>query len=102
MAVTGTLSFGDITGLEFVSTTRDVKGIHTEQWRYSSISLTSALDGGGWSTPLPGRFTPGKDPVTIVQEAEGALGPVWTGAENLALTGIRSPNRQSVASRYTD
>ena len=21
---------------------------------------------GGWSTPLPGRFTPGKDPVPIV------------------------------------
>jgi len=29
-------------------------------------SLTSALDGGGWSTPRPGRFTPGKHPVPIV------------------------------------
>ena len=29
--------------------------------RYSStLSLTSALDGGGWSTPRPGRFIPGK------------------------------------------
>jgi len=28
--------------------------------------LTSALDGGGWSTSRPGRFTPGKDPVPIV------------------------------------
>ena len=27
------------------------------------ISLTSALDGYGWSRPRPGRFTPGKDPV---------------------------------------
>jgi len=26
-----------------------------------NISLTSALDGSGWSTPRPGRFTPGKD-----------------------------------------
>jgi len=35
--------------------------------RYSSThSLTSALDGGGWSTPRPGRFIPGKDPVPIV------------------------------------
>jgi hypothetical protein len=25
----------------------------------STLSLTSALDGGGWSTPRPGRFTPG-------------------------------------------
>jgi hypothetical protein len=26
----------------------------------STLSLTSALDGGGWSTPNHGRFTPGK------------------------------------------
>jgi hypothetical protein len=49
----------------------------------STLSLTSALDEGGWSTPRPGRFTPGKDPVPIVQEAGWATGPVWTGAENL-------------------
>jgi hypothetical protein len=49
----------------------------------------------GWvfsSTPRP-YFTPGKDPVPIVQEAGWALGPVWTGAEILATTGIRSPDR---------
>ena len=39
----------------------------------------------------PAAFTPGKDPVPIVQEAEWASGPVWIGAENLAPTGIRSP-----------
>jgi hypothetical protein len=33
------------------------------------LFLTSALDGGGWSTPRPGRFIPGNDPVPIVQEA---------------------------------
>jgi hypothetical protein len=27
-------------------------------------SLTSALDGGGWSAPRPGRCTPGKRPST--------------------------------------
>ena len=43
-------------------------------------------------TPRP-LFTPGKDPVPIVQEAGWAPGPVWTGAENLAPTGIRSPYR---------
>jgi hypothetical protein len=38
--------------------------------RYSStLSLTSALDEGRWSTPRPGRFTPGKEtPVRIIQE----------------------------------
>jgi hypothetical protein len=59
----------------------------------STLSLTSALDGGGWSTPRSGRFTPGNDPVPIVQEAGWAPRPVWTGAENLAPTGIRSPDR---------
>jgi len=37
----------------------------------------------GWvvrSTPRP-HFTPGKDPVPILQEAGWAPGPVWTGAE---------------------
>jgi len=38
-------------------------------------------------------FTPWKDPVPIVQEAGWAPGPVWTGAENLAPTGIRSLDR---------
>jgi len=40
------------------------------------------------ATPRP-LFTPGKDPVPIVQEAGGgASGPDWTGVENLAPTGI--------------
>ena len=49
----------------------------------------------GWGvsvTPRP-LFTPGKDPVRIVQEAGWAPGPVWTGAENLAPTGVWSPDR---------
>ena len=43
-------------------------------------------------TPRP-PFTPRKDPVPIVQEAGWAPGPVWTRAENLAPTGIQSPDR---------
>jgi len=39
------------------------------------------------------HLTPGKDPVPILQEAGWASGPVWTGAENLAPIGIRSPDR---------
>jgi len=52
--------------------------------------MTTALEGVS-VTPLP-LFTLGKDPVPIVQEAGWAPGPVWTGAENLAPTGIRSPD----------
>jgi len=44
--------------------------------------------------PLP-LFTLGKDPVPIVQEAGWAPGPVWTGAGNLASTGIRFLDRPS-------
>jgi hypothetical protein len=45
-------------------------------------------------TPRP-LFTPGKDQLPIVQEAGWAPGPVWTGVENLAPIGIRSPDRPS-------
>jgi hypothetical protein len=56
--------------------------------------MTTALEGGEWSASHPERFyTPGKDPVPILQEAGWAPGPVWTGAENLAPTRIRSPDR---------
>ena len=51
----------------------------------------------GWGvsvTPRP-LFTPWKVPVPIAQEAGWAPRPVWTGAENLAPTGIRSPDRPS-------
>jgi hypothetical protein len=47
---------------------------------------------GWWSAPHPSCFTPGKDPVPIVQEAVWAPGPVWTCAKVLAPTGIRSPD----------
>jgi hypothetical protein len=45
---------------------------------------TSALEGGRWSAPRHGRFTSGKDPVPIVQEARWAPAPVWACAKNLA------------------
>jgi hypothetical protein len=61
-------------------------------------SCTLFLDLGtrrGWEvrvTPRP-LSTPERDPVPIVQEAGWAPGQVWTGAENLASTGIRFPDR---------
>ena len=57
----------------------------------------------GWvvnATPRP-LYT-GKDPVPIVQEAGWASGPVWTGAENVAPTGIRSPDRPVRSECHTD
>ena len=67
----------------------------------STLSLTSALDGRGWSTPRPDIIAPGIDPAPIVQEAVWALWPVWTDTENLPppppIPGPSSP----LASRYT-
>ena len=48
----------------------------------------------GWvvsSTPRP-HFTPGKDPVSILQEAAWAAGPVWTGGKS-------RPHRASIPDR---
>jgi len=48
----------------------------------------------GWvasSTPRP-HFTPGKDPVPILQEAGWAPGPVWTGGKS-------RPHRYSIPDR---
>jgi len=42
--------------------------------------------GFAWSTPSPGRFTPGEDSVPIAPKAGCAPGPVWKGADNLAPT----------------
>jgi hypothetical protein len=48
----------------------------------TTLSLTSAPEGGMWLKPRLGRST---------HEARWAPGPVWTGAENLAPTRIQSP-----------
>jgi hypothetical protein len=63
--------------------------------RYSStLSLTLALDGGVDVTPWP-LYPREIYPVPFVREVGWAPGPVCTGAENLAATGIRSPDRSA-------
>jgi len=59
-------------------------------------SMTAALEGGERSAarPAPPHFTPGKNPVPILQEAEWATGPVWTG-------GRSRPHRDSIPDRPT-
>ena len=49
--------------------------------------------GVGGQHHAPAALPPVKTRCPIVQEAGWAPGPVWTGAENLAPTGIRSPDR---------
>jgi len=58
------------------------------------LFLDHVTRSGEGSASRPGSsLPPRKDTVPIVQEAVLAPGPVWTGAENLATTEIRSPNR---------
>jgi hypothetical protein len=49
----------------------------------------------GWwvSVTVPAALYHRKKPVPIVQEAVWATETVWTGVENIAPTGIRSPDR---------
>jgi hypothetical protein len=49
------------------------------------------------SAPRPGRFTPGKDLVLIVQEVGWAPELVWASAKNLVPTGIRFPDHPALS-----
>ena len=46
------------------------------------------------ATPRP-LYPQENAPISIVKEAGWAPGPVWTGADNHAHTGIPSPDRQA-------
>jgi len=55
--------------------------------------MTAALEGAEWSAARPGRtLPPGKDSVSILQEAGWASGPVWKG-------GKCRPHRDSIPDR---
>ena len=58
---------------------------------YSKPFTISALKGCGWSAHHD-HFTWGENPVLIIQEAEWALGLVWSDREHLASTEFQSPD----------
>jgi len=68
---------------------------------YSSTpSLTSALDDdGGWSTPHPDRFNPGKH---YPRSLGTMAGPVCTGAKKTPPPGFDPRTVQPVASLYME
>jgi hypothetical protein len=72
--------------------------------RYSSIlSLTLALDEGGWSTPRPGRFTPGKETrYPLYRRLDGSQGRFGRVRKTSPPLGFDPRTVQPVASRYTD
>ena len=68
------------------------EGPEDEQRYSSTLSLTSALDWGGCSTPRPGRPTPGKETrYPLYRRMDGPQGRSERVRKNLAPTGIRSP-----------
>ena len=57
--------------------------------------------GVGGQRHAPTALLPGKKPGAHLEKAGWAPGPVWTGEENLASTGIRSPGwRKLEFNRY--
>ena len=65
-------------------------------WRHiSTLSLTSSLDVGEWSTPCRGLFVPGKrQPLPNSHKVEWTSGSIRRGTEHyLPLAGVRTPSR---------
>ena len=78
-------------------------GPEGEQSYNSTLSLTSVLDGSGWSAPRPGRFTPRKETrYPLYRRMGGPKGRSGRLGSILPPTGIRYPTFQAVAGRYTD
>ena len=71
----------------------DHKGPEGEQMYSSTLPSTSALDGTGGQHHAPAALPPGKTRCSLYRRLGGPQGPVWTSAENLAPTRIRSQDR---------
>jgi len=63
------------------------------RYTHSLHSLTLALREVGGQRHTPPALPPGKRLGTHLQEAGWGPGPLWTGAENFAHTGLRTPDR---------
>jgi len=73
-------------------------------WSYSStLALTSAPDEGGWSTPCPGHFNPGKKTrYRFNRSLRGVPECVGRVRKILPPPGFDPWTVQPLASRYTD
>jgi hypothetical protein len=69
----------------------------------STLSLTLALDRGGWSTTRPGRFTPGKETrYPMYRKLGGPQGRSGRLRKISPPPGFDPRTVKPVASRYTD
>ena len=70
---------------------------------YSTLSLTSAVDRGGWSTPHPRRFIPCKETqCKITWSRGGSRGRSIRALKISSQPGFNSRTVQPVTSHYTD
>jgi hypothetical protein len=75
------------------------EGPEGEQRYRSTLSFTSALDGGGWSTPRSGRFTPGKETrCPLYRRLGGPQGRSGRRGKSRPPLGFDSPTVQPLAS----
>jgi hypothetical protein len=65
----------------------------TEGRYWYSCLPTRILGASWWPAQCPGTFTPARDPVPTEQETRCASGTVRMGPDNLASTGVRTPDR---------
>ena len=77
---------------------------HAREQRYNStLSLTSALDGGDWLMPCPGRFTHGKDTrYPLYKRPGGPQGRSGRVRKTSIPPGFHPWTVHPLASRYTD
>ena len=68
----------------------------------STLPLTSALDGGGWSTPRSADLLPGKDRYPLYRRLGGSQGRSGRARKIFPLRGFDPRIVQPIASRYTD
>jgi hypothetical protein len=67
----------------------------------STLSLTTALDGGGWSTPRPSRFILGKETrYPLYRSLGGPQGRSRRVRKSLPSPGFDPRTVQPLASRY--
>jgi len=77
------------------------KGTEREYKFSSALPLTSALDGGGWSTPPLAAVPPGKTRYPLYSRLGGPHDRSGRIRSISHPTAIRSPNFQPAGSRYT-
>ena len=78
------------------------EGREGEQMYSSTLPSTSALNGGGWSTPRPGRSPPGKTRYPLYRRVGGPQGRSGRARKISPPPGFDPRTVQPVASRYTD